>query len=536
LDCPEVASAVKHSTDLLGEQFFGAYGDAYRACADRLTANGLDLSMYGLPRQVEDLEAARVALGYDRIDLLSQSAGTRTAMIYAGRYPERIYRSVMIGVNPPGHFLSDPRTMDEQIGRYAELCAVDAGCRKRTDDLAASLRRTAADMPDRWLGLSINASNVRVVTFFALPESTPMMAPPSAPLTLDAWLSAAEGDASGFWLQSLTGEFFPWPFVWGQYAAAARLDAGTAREYFATDDQDRGNLAWDGSAFAWGGGRLANGWPSAPDEDAYSRARLSEVETLLIGGALDTATPPQFATRELLPYLPNGKQVVLPGFGHIASFFTDQPQAGTHLINTFFASGRVDDSLYEPQTVELTPPTTLTRVAKMVAGTMVGLALLTVLSPIWMARRVYQRGRLGYLTSATLRSVYPILLGLGGWFVGGLIIMTTLPSVRLDEPLLVVLSVSAPIGLGIYFSWVHRDWPARARNAGLTAAVGGALVGAWLGVNIAEGLVAPVTAIISATVSANLILIVLDIARARSARHPVTPSVAVDSARERVPA
>ena len=75
LDCPEVESALKHSTDLLGEKSFRAYGDAFRACADRLTDEGVDLAGYGLPQRVDDLEAARVALGYDRIDLLSESAG-----------------------------------------------------------------------------------------------------------------------------------------------------------------------------------------------------------------------------------------------------------------------------------------------------------------------------------------------------------------------------------------------------------------------------------------------------------------------------
>ena len=32
----------------------------------------------------------------------------------------------------------------------------------------------------------------------------------------------------------------------------------------------------------------------------------SKIETLLVGGALDFATPPQVAAKELLPYLPNG--------------------------------------------------------------------------------------------------------------------------------------------------------------------------------------------------------------------------------------
>jgi pimeloyl-ACP methyl ester carboxylesterase len=166
LDCPEVESALKRSIDVLGEEFFRAYGDGYRSCADRLTGDGVDLASYGLVQQVDDLETARVAFGYDRINLLSESAGTRTAMIYAWRCPESIGQSVMVAVNPPGAFLVDADTSDEQIGRYAALCADDDGCRTRTDDLAATMRRTAADIPDRWLFLQIKDANVRVVSIF----------------------------------------------------------------------------------------------------------------------------------------------------------------------------------------------------------------------------------------------------------------------------------------------------------------------------------------------------------------------------------
>ena len=88
---------------------------------------------------------------------------------------------------------------------------------------------------------------------------------------------------------------------------------------------------------------------------SYSRVRTSDVETLLIGGELDLVTPPQVATKELLPYLPNGHQVVLPGFGHQTTVWTEQPEAGSRLINTFFDSGQVDDSLYMPPDVDFTP-------------------------------------------------------------------------------------------------------------------------------------------------------------------------------------
>ena len=142
LQCPEVVSALKHSADFLGEKSFHAYTQGFRSCATRLQANGVDLAGYGLPQRVDDLEAARKAFGYGRIDLVSESVGTRTAMIYSWRYPTAIHRSVMIGVNPPGHFLWYPKTTDEQIRKYAALCAPRRRAHKRTGDLAASLKRT----------------------------------------------------------------------------------------------------------------------------------------------------------------------------------------------------------------------------------------------------------------------------------------------------------------------------------------------------------------------------------------------------------
>jgi pimeloyl-ACP methyl ester carboxylesterase len=530
LDCPEVESAVKHSTDVLGEKSFRAFGDAFRSCAARLTDDGVDVAGYSVTQRVDDLEAARVALGYDRINLVSESAGTRYAMVYAWRYPKGIHRSVMIAANPPGHYVWDAKTTDEQIGRYAGLCSTDESCSKRTDDLAASIGRTAADMPDRWLFLPIKDGNVRVASLYGLMETTSESAPLNAPMTLDSWLSASDGDASGFWFSSLLADLaLPKAFVWGEYAAIARDDARAAREYFSSGWQERdSNLGVAATAFGWGGGRLVDGWPASPDENTYSRVRPSNVETLLVGGELDFAAPPQWATRDLLPHLPNGHQVLLPGFGHSTSFWTDQPQAGTRLINTFVESGRIDDSLYKPQTVDFTPDVTHTALAKGIAGTMVGLALLTVLSLLLMARRVRRRGRFGRKASATLRTVYPIVLGLGGWFVGVLIVITTMPGVPLDDELLAMLSVGLPVGLGIYLAWVRRD-SAQSKAVGLAAAAAGALAGAWLGFHATVDVLALVTAIAGAVAGANLTLILLDMSQARSVGDPLATRQSVDA-------
>ena len=527
LDCPEVEFALTGTTDLVSEETSQAYADAYKSCANRLTDDGFDLGSYGIVQQVDDMEAARVALGYNRIDLLSESAGTRTAIIYSWRYPDSIRRSVMIGVNPPGHFLYYPRTTDEQIDRYAALCAKDDSCRARTDDLAASLRQANASIPDRWLFLPIKKGNVRVASFFGLMESTAAATPYAGPTIIDMWLSAAEGDASGLWAGSFIGDLlFSKLFVWGQYAAFGSADAQAVRDYFSSGGQDDGtNLGHTTTTYIWGGGRMVDAWPAAREENKYSHVRISNVETLVIGGELDFSTPPQVATKELLPYLPNGQEVVLPGMGHTGTFFAVQSEAGSRLINTFFDTGKVDESLYRPQTVDFTPANSFGEIAKVFLGLALALATLTVLSLLWMARWVHKRGRFGTKASALLRSLYPIGLGVGGYLLGTLIVLATLPSVPIDSDPVVALS----IGLGIHLAWVHRDWSRERKGVGLAAAIAGALAGAWLGFHATTGLMALVTAILAAVTGANLVLIVLDMARASSADDRISADAAQDT-------
>ena len=396
LDCPEVVSALKHSDDMLAEKAIDAKVAAYKACASRLTREGVDLNGYTLAQRVDDLEAARTALGYKSVDLLSESAGTRTSMIYTWRYPTSVHRSVMIAANPPGHFLWDARMTDRQIGDYADLCSKDNTCRGRTDDLSTSLRRHAAHVPDHWWFLPIKPGNVRLASFFGMMSSTSAGAPIDAPMTLDSWDAAAHGDASGLWFMSLASEItFPTAQVWGDVAAVSRADVAAARAYFASDNHKGSILGDAGSSFLWANGRLADAWPSTPGDNQYPTMQLSNVDTLVISGALDFATPPLDATNEIMPYLPNGHQVVLQGFGHTDDFWNQQTEAGKRLVNQFFDTGKVDDSLYQPQVVDFTPDMSQTSLAKIVAGALGLLALTTIGSLALMARRVHTRDHFG---------------------------------------------------------------------------------------------------------------------------------------------
>jgi len=520
LDCREVVAARAHARDLLSEKSYRDVAAGFKSCAHRLQSSGIDLAGYTLPERIDDLEAARRALGYPQIDLISESAGTRAAMVYAWRYPNRIHRSVMIGVNPPGKYLWDAKTTGEQIERYAALCAKDVSCRSRTADLAASLQAAYEHIPGRWWFLPIKKGDVKAAGFFGLINATGDGGGPiAAPRTIDTLLSAGQGDGSGAWFLSLMAQVaFPRAQVWGDVAAIARGDAAYARRFFARH-ADRGSVIGSpGTDLIWAGGRLLDSWPASPDENEYTRVRDSKVETLLVGGALDFATPPQNASRQLLPHLPNGHQVVLAGLGHSDDFWAYQPDAGKRLLNTFFDTGRVDRSLFRTNRIDFTPGFSHGSIAKIIVAVMLAFAALTIVSLLWLPLRAYRRGRFGRKASAGLRSAYVVLLGLGGWFIGVLIVLTALPTVPLDDELLAAVSVGLPVGLGIYFAWVNRDWAANTKAIGLAAVVGAALLGGWLGFHVLEGLFALVTTIIGAVVGANLILLALDIAWDQQAR------------------
>jgi TAP-like protein len=262
--------------------------------------------------------------------------------------------------------------------------------------------------------------------------------------------------------------------------------------------------------------------------DEYGKVPDSNVETLLVNGTLDFATPAKFGIQELLPHLRNGKKVVLAEMGHSDTFWSYEPKASTRLLNTYLDTGKVDTLLYTPAKIDFTPDVGHTGLGKGFAGTMYGLPVVALLSLLLMWRRSRKRGRIGRTASVLLRSVFTVVLGLAGWLAGVVVVLLAFPTVPLDDPVLAIVSIGVPIALGVYLAWVDRD---RRKRFGLAWALAGALVGAWAGFQAGTGLLAVVTTIIGAAVGANLLLLALDIwgtrvvetdAKATLETHPST--------------
>jgi pimeloyl-ACP methyl ester carboxylesterase len=388
MDCPEITRLFKRPPgDLLSDTTMAATATAYRECGMRLRDEGVDTDGYTLTDVVDDIEAARRALGFESIHLISQSYGTRLALIYAWLHPESVHRSAMIAVNPPGHFVWFPDVIDDQIEHYAALCAQDPECSSRTNDLAESMRRVSHNMPNRWLFFPIDRGAVMAATFGLLYHTT------TASTVIDAWLAADDGDPSGFALLTLVAKWmFPSASVWGESASkamSADYVYDPARDFQAEMNPPGSIIGSPTSMLGWAG---AQGWPVKLIPESLRTVQPSDIDMLLVSGNIDFSTPARFATEELLPHLTNGRQVLLSEFGHTGDVWSLQPEATERLLTTYFATGTADSSLFRYQPMSFHVGLGLTGMAKLGVAAIVGV-LLSLVAVVWLVVRRVRRRR-----------------------------------------------------------------------------------------------------------------------------------------------
>ncbi len=384
LDCPEVTQALKGDDDPLGEESMKKIGRAWSASAKRLMAQGVDLDGYSILETIEDNESVRRTLGYERINLLSESYGTRVAYLYALKHPERIYRSAMISVNPPGHFVWEPQMIDAQLKRYATLWSRDSTMSLKSPDLYATMRTVLSGLPRSWLFLSINPGKVKVATFGLLFHRK------TAAMAFDAYTAAEHGDPSGLALMSLVYDFLvPSMSTWGDLASKAiSADFDSARNYRRDMEPPNMPLGSPMSTLLWGS--LSYGrWPTHVLQGEFRKPRQSDVETLLLSGSMDFSTPPDFATNELLPYLTNGKQIVLSECGHVKNMWYENIENTRLILTSFYKTGVANTSLNSYIPMEFGVSWGFPRIAR----TALGIAAFVVLALIALMVRLTKRHR-----------------------------------------------------------------------------------------------------------------------------------------------
>lgn len=383
LACPEVNRLVKdrQGKDLFSEQSRAEVVTAVKQCAETHQNAGVDLSGYTIPGVVEDMEAARTALGYERINLFSVSYGTRIAQLYAYMHPDNLHRLVLIGVNTPGHFIWDRNAFDKMIGRISELCVKDAACSSRTNDFAQTMYDVNHNMPERWLFFTIDPGTVRVGTHGMFFSSATM------PMIFDAYLAAGEGDPSGLAMMNLMATLMPFdPIVGDQFNKAGTIDV---ERYRGIESVSLGDSIL-GAPMAEAVWPLAKEWPIELIPKDLREFQETNVEMLLVNGTVDFSTPPS-ALDEAKPYFHKAQMVTLPEFSHVGDVTHQQPEAFERLITTYYDTGVADDSLYVYQPLSFKPDLSLTTVARLLVAAMIVLPALVILGVVLVVRRVRRR-------------------------------------------------------------------------------------------------------------------------------------------------
>jgi pimeloyl-ACP methyl ester carboxylesterase len=383
LACPEVNGTLKAHTgkDLFSEKARTAYAAAAQDCATRFQQEGIDLSGYTIPGVIGDIEAVRSALGYERIDLLSESYGTRVAQIYAYMHPDSLHRLILIGVNTPGHFIWDPAVFDELLGHISQLCARDVSCSSRTSNLAQTIYKVNHNMPRRWLFFNIDPDTVRLGTQFLLLDN------PNMPMIFDMYLAAEAGDPSGLAMANLLTSLAPIDQqVFGDLCSKA--GSVDTEKYRGVESVSLGDSVMGAPMAEWIW-PMAEAWPTQMIPKDLREFQQTNVEMLLVNGTVDFSTPPT-ALDEAKPYFHRAQLVLLPEFGHIADVMTLQPAAFERLVTSYYDTGVADDSLFAYQPVSFKPGFSLTLAARvLVAGLVVipALVLLGVFAVVSGVRR-----------------------------------------------------------------------------------------------------------------------------------------------------
>ena len=345
LACPEVPQpGVGESLTPEGERA------VVRACAEAL-AKTTDLDAYGSTTFARDLDRVREALGYEKLDLVGFSYGTRAALVYLREFPGRVRTMVLDGVAPFQMVIGGSFEEDGQAALEALLarCEAEAGChgrfpalRQELEKLFATLSASPAKVTVRDAltaeprTRSFGADQLRrvIVAFDYAAESSALLPPllhaaaggDLAPLAGALQIVASDIEvtiARPMQLSVLCAEDIPFLGPRREVARAGFL-GNRVREEFEN---------------------ACSVWPVKPAPAAFREPVRSDVPALLLSGEADPVTPPRWAEM-LAKDLPRSRHIVLRGQGHGVFFRGCVPRLAAAFVERGSADG-LDTSCVE---------------------------------------------------------------------------------------------------------------------------------------------------------------------------------------------
>jgi len=338
LACPEINTALKTLPEILSTDGLKAFGQVITTAAKRLASQGIDVTEYAIVNVVDDMEAARNALGYETISLSGASFGGAVGYTYCVRYPKSIHRALLTEAAFPFDMpLQYPAGVEKNLNRLNEAWRKNPKCVKQSKDIVQTIRNVMKTLPQNWNGIEIDPDKIKLMTFFGCyAENTTAQ-------VFDAFVAAENGDYSG-----LAFMVYYWGnvvdmFNWGDMFSKSYCTAtDRSRDLEVALNQGETTIGSPLSLLAWGPMHYCD-WPVKPRPEAENKPQFTDVEVLLVYGSAEAGKSPK---EKYLPYFKNGNIVIHENMGHM-DVTALQPEAARHLEKMFFLKGAVDTSLFE---------------------------------------------------------------------------------------------------------------------------------------------------------------------------------------------
>jgi len=331
LECPELVQA---TFDLLDEPdpdvAQQAAFDAVLACRDRLVSEGHNLSAYNTIQNASDVNAIRIALGYDQINLWGGSYGTLLAQATMRDHPQGIRSAAIISVLPleKSLFVEGSATTANAVMHLLDACAADEACNSAYPNLQEVLFEVIDQLNEEPVpiilmnpldGQSYDAILTgdevlgNLVTFLYFTQIIPVLP--------QAIHDVHNGDYGLMTQLSNTA-----------LTLGGLLSQGMMLSVMCTDDlvdrtpEDLLNVIaalpkqLTGSTdpefeIEHGIFGICENWPVEEADSWVKEPLISDIPTLAMSGEFDPVTPPEYG-RLVASYLSNSYFFELPGIGH----------------------------------------------------------------------------------------------------------------------------------------------------------------------------------------------------------------------------
>lgn len=345
-----------------------APGLAIMRCAGDLQVEGTDLATFTTANNAADIDAIRIAMGDEQVDLYGISYGSKLALSAIRDYPDSIRASIIASPLPleSNPFLDQTIGFDAALKKVWDACAADTQCAADNPDPAGAfvaavdrLQRSPMRIPVVLPGsshpteLSVDAFQFLQIVYLGV------FIGPVVPALPYLVTGVAAGDDT--LLQAMT----PLLVMTGQ------LSLGALFTYFCQDEvpfspQDKTDAALEQADLAaplagpnWidlgdQSYQICRMWKLQPTDPIEDEPVVSDEPLLILTGAFDPITPPKNGEMVLANF-PNGQLVEFAAQGHDPA--SNDPECANPIITTFLDDPSAPvDAACAADPVEFLPP------------------------------------------------------------------------------------------------------------------------------------------------------------------------------------